>query len=160
MATLTAQILIGTEHPFHDGINPTHFLFLSENDRPALILVEENIYFENKSSQKIIWIPTVENMFEDALLMINFHVLKAKKLTDLLDDNELDLNKSHDTLYDFYKKLFQKKKITQDELNALNIKIFKEYNNAKLVISVLKESSLYRQINTIKKSGINCVILK
>ena len=33
MATLTAQILIGSEHPYHGGMGPSHQLFLSENDR-------------------------------------------------------------------------------------------------------------------------------
>ena len=35
MATLTPQILVGIPHPNHGGINPSHFLFLSENNRPA-----------------------------------------------------------------------------------------------------------------------------
>ena len=160
MATLTAQILVGTGHPNHDGINPTHYIFLSENSRPSLILVEENIFNEKNSTSKIIWIPTVENTFGDALLMINFHVLKSDKLASFLEKQEIDLNEDFGNLYEIYKKLSQEKNITLKELDDLNIKIFKEYEDAKLVVSILKESTLYRQIDTIKKSGINCVVLK
>ena len=38
MATLIAQILIGSSHPYDGGINPTHCLFLSENSKPAWVL--------------------------------------------------------------------------------------------------------------------------
>jgi len=37
MATMTAQILAGEEHPKRGGIKPTQNLFLSENNRPAWI---------------------------------------------------------------------------------------------------------------------------
>ena len=160
MATLTAQILIGTGHPYHDGINPTHYLFLSENSRPALILVEENIFNEKSSTNKIIWIPTIENMFGDALLMINFHVLKSEKLASFLEKQGIDLNKDFGNLYDIYEKLSKENNITMKDLNDLNIEIFKEYGDAKLVVSILEESTIYRQIDSIKKPGLNCVILK
>ena len=38
MATTTATILIGRAHQNDSGINPTHFIQFTENDRPALIL--------------------------------------------------------------------------------------------------------------------------
>jgi hypothetical protein len=34
----TATILIGHAHQNHSGINPTHLIRFTENDRPALIL--------------------------------------------------------------------------------------------------------------------------
>lgn len=36
MATFTAQILVGSPHPNHGGINPTYSLFLSENSRSCM----------------------------------------------------------------------------------------------------------------------------
>jgi hypothetical protein len=77
MATLTAQILIGSPHPNHDGIIPTHYLFLSENDRPAWILVGQNVFDEDDTERhKKVWIPTLEDTLEDAILMIAVHVMK------------------------------------------------------------------------------------
>jgi len=78
MSAITAQILVGQAHPNLGGINPTHYLFLSENSRPVWILVPQNLW-ELESSineKKVTWIPTVENLLEDALLMIGIHVLK------------------------------------------------------------------------------------
>jgi hypothetical protein len=78
MATMTAQILVGQPHIYHDGINPTHYLFLSENSRPAWILVQQNIFRDSQmiGPEKITWIPTRENMLEDAFLMIAIHVFR------------------------------------------------------------------------------------
>ena len=81
MATLTAQILVGSAHPNHDGINPTHYVFLWENDRPAWILVHQNIFKEREENVgRITWIPTIENILEDALLMIAIHVCKNNEV--------------------------------------------------------------------------------
>lgn len=84
MATLTAQILVGSRHPNHGGINPTHYLFLSENSRPAWILVEQNVFPGGETrNPRITWIPTIENMLEDALLMIAIHVVRNRGLAGL-----------------------------------------------------------------------------
>jgi len=49
MGTLTAQFLVGKTHPNHGGINPTHYLFLSENSRPVFTLLKENIYADRRT---------------------------------------------------------------------------------------------------------------
>jgi hypothetical protein len=78
MASVTAQILIGSPHPDHDGIIPTHYLFLSENDRPAWILVGQNVFDEEDTTRhKKVWIPTLEDALEDALLMVALHVMRS-----------------------------------------------------------------------------------
>jgi len=65
MAALTTQILIGSPHPNDGGIIPSHFLFLSEGNRPAWILVNQNIdQVEEHKHSKITWIPTLENMLK------------------------------------------------------------------------------------------------
>ena len=84
MASFTAQILVGSAHPYNGGIIPTHFLFLSENDRPAWILVPENV--DSKGTiEKVTWIPSVEYILEDALLMIAIHVVKDRGIRQLAD---------------------------------------------------------------------------
>lgn len=81
MESITAQILVGLSQPDQKGINPTHYLFLSENGHPAWILVRQNIYeAQHGNTSRIIWIPTIKNMLEDALLMVGIHVCGHKEL--------------------------------------------------------------------------------
>lgn len=81
VGTITAQILVGSGHPYHDGIEPSHRLYLSENSRPSWILLPEN--WSGAGGSKVTWIPTVENSLEDALLMIGIHVVKDPELVAL-----------------------------------------------------------------------------
>jgi hypothetical protein len=77
MATMTAQILIGSAHQNHGGINPSHFLFLSENSRPAWILTPQNIHPDDRPvPPRVVWIPTPDNLLFDALAMIALHVCR------------------------------------------------------------------------------------
>lgn len=77
MATFTAQILVGQSHQNHGGIVPSHTVFLSENSRPAWILMPLRFpeAHAGRKSGTIVWMPTIEHMLEDALLMIAVHVL-------------------------------------------------------------------------------------
>ncbi len=43
MSAMTAHILIGNPHPYHGGIIPLHKIYLSENSRPVLIFIEEEL---------------------------------------------------------------------------------------------------------------------
>ena len=87
MAALTTQILIGSPHPNDGGIIPSHYLFLSEGSRPAWTLVNQNIdQTEQYKHFEITWIPTLDNMLEDALLMIAVHVCKNSELLDKAKD--------------------------------------------------------------------------
>ena len=97
---MTAQILVGRAHQNHGGINPSHYLFLSENSRPAWILVPQNIFTEENKFKKITWIPTLEYMLEDALLMIGLYVLEDEKLCDLAEKYFKDFKAKRVALYD------------------------------------------------------------
>ncbi len=99
---MTAQILVGRAHQNHGGINPSHYLFLSENSRPAWVLVPQNIFTESREneSKKITWIPTLEYMLEDALLMIGLYVLEDEKLCDLAEKYFKDFKAKRVALYD------------------------------------------------------------
>jgi len=83
MATFTAQILVGDPHPNDDGITPSHYLFFSENDSCAWVLVPENVFRHNLKYKTILWLPTIENTLEDAFLMIAVHVQKSKEVIRL-----------------------------------------------------------------------------
>jgi hypothetical protein len=79
MATITAQFLIGHAHTNHGGIIPTHQMFLYENDRPRLVLSEIGDF----GRPLAVWVPTVEHMLDDALLMIAVHVIGEFKMKDI-----------------------------------------------------------------------------
>ena len=132
MATTTAIILIGRAHPNSGGINPTHMLQFTENDRPALILHEIG-----SSSEPEFVIPTVEDTVHDIYLMIAALVLKALSPLKALS------SKNRDSLYDIF---------DQHERQALYAearKAIEEYN-VKVVFNILHGSHLLSQTDVIK----------
>ena len=156
MSTFTAQILIGTEHPYHGGINPTHFLFLSENDRPAWILAKENITGENPEAGKIVWNPTTENMFEDALFMINLYIEKDKTLITYLRENHKKINFNANNIS--IPEILDKKDL--GKIYSLNMDLLKKNKSLKLVVSIFADSSLKDIVKSLNGSEIRCEILK
>lgn len=98
MGAFTAQILVGHEHRYGGGIIPSHAVFLSENSRPAWILKELEVAEGNSCSEFIRWIPTIDNMLDDAMLLIGIHVVKdevvikaARNVCKFDSLNELEL---------------------------------------------------------------------
>jgi hypothetical protein len=80
MGSFTAQILVGSPHPNHDGIIPTHSIFLSENSQPAWVLVETNVLAGGREEGGVVtWIPT-QDALEDAILMMAVHVAKSPEV--------------------------------------------------------------------------------
>ena len=143
MATKTAQILIGSPHPHDDGIIPSHYLFLSENSRPSWQLVKENLYNEEKNKYlKIIWIPTVENMLEDGLLMVAVHVLKNQEILEIANDYSVKLESKRLELYS---------DLDEEQRNNLYQKCRDLSEFPKLIISVFRSSSIERQLTVLEK---------
>ena len=130
MSSVTAQILIGNPHPDHIGI--THYLFLSENSRPAWILVPENIFGRHRVA-KITWIPTVKYMLEDAFLMIALHVLKNTELIELATSYYPDILSYRVELYD---------DLNDAQRARLYEKCRKLNNLPKMIISVFEGSHI------------------
>lgn len=133
MATTTAIILIGQAHQNHSGINPTHLIRLTENDRPALILQS----IEGKE-EPIIIVPTVENMVDDIYLMISVFILKGQN-----PGKELQ-TKERKSIYDILSEqerfaLYEK---TKDLIQTAKIKV---------VFNILDDSHLLSQIDIIKQ---------
>ncbi len=132
MATTTATIFIGRAHQNNSGINPTHFIQFTENDRPTLILKSIDLPLEHW-----VMIPTVENTIDDIYLMIAIYILKMltpskelnnserKSVYELLDENE------RIELYRQTKKIFEETKI-------------------KIVFNILDDSHLLSQVDIIK----------
>ncbi|OKH35667.1 hypothetical protein NIES2119_19380 [[Phormidium ambiguum] IAM M-71] len=136
MGSYTAQILIGRPHPNHGGIYPTHSLFLSENSRPGWILTS----WEDIKDKKI-WIPTMEFMLEDGLLMIAFYLLKDPEIT-LLFSKFAKKIREREPLYNL---------VTLEELRALHQECQKITKYPKLIISVFEGSTILYQVKQLEK---------
>jgi hypothetical protein len=133
MATTTAIILIGQIHQNHSGINPTHFIRLTENDRPALILqsIEGN-------EEPIVIVPTIEHMVEDIYLMISVFILK-----ELIPEKHIQTIE-HKSIYDI---LGEQERFSLYEKTKKLIKTA----NMKVVFNILDGSHLLNQIDFIKQ---------
>ena len=151
MATLTAQMLVGSAHPNHGGINPTHYLFLSENDRPVWILVPQNVLGRGEArSDRVVWIPTLEHMLDDAMLMVAVHVLGHENLARRLDS--LVEPSDRIVLYD----------ISEDdrqELYALSREALSS-GTLKIVLSVLTDSTVLRHVGTLADYAVDVEVCK
>ena len=143
MATLTAQILAGSPHQNHGGINPSHYLFLSENSRPAWVLVQQNLFnTENRQEEKITWIPTVEDMLEDAILMIAVHVQKNQGILELASTFTDNIESDRLELYEVFnesqrKQLYEKCQVIP--------------NFPKLIVSFFHGSTIQSQLKVIEQ---------
>lgn len=142
MSSVTAHILIGYAHQNQGGIIPTHSLFLSENSRPAWVLDKLGFSGDKKPSQGFVWTPTLENILEDAILMIAIYVLKDEEITALAKSFcKKPLSKSLELYEDF-----EPGQLKQLYKMCRQLKAF-----PMLVVSVLQQSTIEKQLPIIKK---------
>ena len=143
MGTFTAQILVGFPHPHHEGITHTHLIYLSENSRPAWILTEQNVFLEETSDfSKITWIPTIEHMLEDALLMIAIYIIKND---DIVQKAKSFLSSEEPNWVEMYED------ISESHRNELYSMCRKIPNLPKIIISAFRGSSILNQLGILKK---------
>ncbi|MCK8825366.1 hypothetical protein [Fuchsiella alkaliacetigena] len=139
MAVLTAQMLIGTNHYNQTGLNPSHYLFLSENSRPVWILVSQNIFSSNDDF-KTIWIPGLEDTLEVALLMIAIYVLKDEEIRRIVREHLGDLNQESVEVHREISKKVRKQ--LYKKCRQLNYR-------SKVVLTIIKESQINRQLEVL-----------
>jgi hypothetical protein len=133
MATTTATILIGRAHQNNSGINPTHIIFFTENDRPAIIVKS----LEEKSENRVV-IPTIDNTVDDIYLTIAVYILNGfKPSKELANANRDSLGHILD--------LDQRINLYNETL------IFFSKNRIKVVFNILDNSHLLTQLDAIKK---------
>lgn len=157
MATMTAQILVGRPHPNHGGINPTHILFLSENSRPAWILNTLNIHGPNsmrpQKERRVVWIPTVDFMVHDALLMIGLYAVRIPELVEAAKPL-LDLKAERIELYE---------EIDQPDLEKLH-QIMKnsmrDLQQLKIILTLFERSSILSQMSHLKDYELNMEVCR
>ena len=145
MGTFTAQILVGQKHSYEGGIlNISHMLYLSENDRPAWVLTPVNVLNEKEviQSKRITWIPTLEHILEDALLMIGLYVVKDNGLLNMFNQYFLDPNKDFIELY---------QDVKPENLQKLYYEAKHIISSHKITLSVFKGSSIINQLSILKK---------
>ena len=130
MATLTAFIFIGTSHPNHGGINPSHYITLSENSRPCL-----QLKMIDNEQEIIRIIPTVENMIDDIYFLIYSFIFKKKY-----------------TNYDFHLKEMYELFDADERNNIYNeVKTELQGMDIKVVFNILDGSTLLDQLDKIKQ---------
>ncbi len=142
MGTMTAQLLIGKAHPYEGGIYPSHYMFLSENGTASWTLYEINS--PNKPSKPYIanWIPTVDYLLEDAIVMIGLYVIKDEELIGLAKRYIANFEDTQIRLYEHASELGLEK------LRARAKQIEQQY---KITLSGFYGSSILNQIEVLEK---------
>lgn len=152
MGTLTAQILVGTSRPNHGGIAPSHYVFLYENSKPAWILTPQNVFTDlrpQKASQgdrRITWIPTVEHMLEDALLMVALYVQRDEKVRSLAAVRIRGFEEDRIELYNATEP--EDRQVLYQACRSIRFE-------PKIVLSVFDGSTIRRQVPVLKHYDID-----
>jgi hypothetical protein len=142
MATMTAQILVGGASSYHGGITPSHVLYLSENSRPAWMLMSHDIYSDAPpDTRRVVWIPTVERMLEDAIVMTAIHVLRNPRVLEAASSCFEEPEGDRVELYDDAK----------GDLDGLYEAARAIEGFPKLVISTFAGSTITRQLPILRK---------
>jgi hypothetical protein len=134
MSTTTALILVGSSHPNHSGIIPTHLIRLTENSRPALILHS----LDKNNTKPLVLIPTVEETIDDIYLMISAHILK------LVNPSKELCGKDRISIYDLFD-TSERQKLYYSSRHHLKGK------EIKVVFNILEDSLLLGQIQRIQE---------
>jgi len=130
MASLTAFIFIGTPNIYHGGIIPTHYITLSENNRPCLTL---KMFDKEKEILRII--PTYENIIDDIYFLIYSFVLTKKYRI-----NDFHLKE----MYEVFSKEERNSIYNEVKQGFLDI-------NIKVVFNILAGSTLLIQLDKISQ---------
>lgn len=148
MGTFTAHALVGAPHQHHGGIVPSHRLYLSENDRPAWVLVPESAGDGSASrlGHTVTWIPTLENMLEDGLLMIALHVVQNRAVRDVAGPLLARPPKEPLVLYDA---------IDREQLPSLYELCRNSSDSYKLVLTVLPGSTIRSQLGVLDRYSMD-----
>jgi len=137
MGTFTAQLLVGRAHPYEGGIyGITHTLQLSENGRSGWIL-----HATNDAKTKITWIPTLEHMLEDALLMIGLYVFKDEVLCKMRDRYFTNQQENYIELYG---------DIDPKHLEEMRTRCREISSATKIMISIFEGSTIQTQVPVIR----------
>ena len=144
MAATTAYAHIGHPHPNDGGLRADYLVTLTEGDRPGLVLGsaghQADSYQELKFETPVVWIPTVDHMLDDLVVLVAARVLQQQELLDFAKQAGIDLHAPRIECYGIPAK-------TRSEFYRL----VKSVNGAwKLGLTVFEGSSLMSQLGHLK----------
>lgn len=143
MATITAQFLLGENHPNHGGIIPRGQLSFLENDRPVYVFSP----FWGAAEDKLIrWVPSIEHTLEDGLLMIAVHVMGAFEIKEITKNTYQNDSGAPFEVYEHLDEETHQKLL--EETRRLP-------GFPKLVITVLEGSHLLQHLSAIKRYSMD-----
>ena len=144
MASFTAQILVGSGN---EGIRPSHYLFLSENDRAGWVLVPQNVQEIDGQATRIVWVGAgPDRLLEDAFLMIAIHVQHNVEVTQLA---------MHLCSEIVTKDRVELQNLTDSQLEQLYARCRCVVDYPKLIISVFRNSYIDQQLKIIELYKMN-----
>ena len=151
MAAITAHILAGSAHPNDGGLTTRYTLTLSEGSRPAWLLeTNRRSRTDPMRRERIVWIPSVENMLEDALLMIAVHLVASEPVRTLFSKFSNKINEERLEMYD---------DLTNEQREQLYELCREIKNYPKLVLCIFEGASISRQISVMEKYQMECEVL-
>lgn len=148
MGTFTAHLLVGQSHPNDGGIiGVSHQLYLSENSFPTWSLESVQIrgLQEGPPCKPILWIPTLEYMLEDALLMIAIYVQKDPELLRMANKHGFALGDRVELYQD----------IPDDQLQLMRERVKQMNHGYKLLLTVHQGSTISGQIERLENYSMD-----
>lgn len=91
MSACTCYAMIGRASREGEGLRATHTIRLIEGSQPAWKLEIPALLEEGKPAREIMWIPSLEHMFEDLIVMFGIHLIKTPELLDVAAEAGVDL---------------------------------------------------------------------
>jgi biotin operon repressor len=137
MDRYTAQVLVGECELCNGGIIPEYQIFLSEDDRPVLIMREVN------RESEWLWFPGKESLLDDIFLMISSVIFQEIEVRDLERLSLLDIYTEKER--DDYYRMVQKQS--------------KNWNK-KIIVNLFHNSLLENHIDHLKDYGCNMEVTR
>lgn len=152
MGTFTTQLLVGHAHRNDGGMIPSHSLYLSEGNRPAWLIKEIDLWNDGiEKIDNVVWIPTLENIFEDALLMIGIYILKDEQLLE--------------TAKKYFKKDINGRIELYDDIQMEDLKRLYDISRSlkyqyKIAVTIFGSSSIEGNLKVIEKYSMDVDVCK
>lgn len=138
MSTVTAHCMVGTAHPNHGGIIPTHTIYLNENSHPVLTLLPQNLPPRRRRVPlPVVWIPRPDKILETLIVMAYLFVIRHP---------EVRLGTHPRLLEEAFEPIWLPELEKDHPLDPLFDLCRRAETNAKLQLTASTASTLYHQL--------------